>query len=87
LIALPFHNGLPDVGTGRGVRALVDDLGRPADLVAPVDASLPEVRRTIELDRAPRSRSRPMTRPPTHGRARAAAGALLERVVRRAWAG
>jgi arginase len=49
-IALPFHNGLPDVGMGLGVRALVDDLGRAADIVPAVDPSQPEVRRTIELD-------------------------------------
>src|SRR4051794_22929960 len=51
LIALPFHNGLPDVGMGLGVRALVDELGLAADVVPAVDASQPEVRRTIELDR------------------------------------
>jgi arginase len=51
LIALPFHNGLSDVGMGLGVRALVDELGRAADVVPAVDASQPEVRRTIELDR------------------------------------
>ena len=50
-IALPFHNGLPDVGMGLGVRALIDELGLAADVVAAVDASQPEVRRTIELDR------------------------------------
>jgi arginase len=66
VIAMPFHNGLPDVGAGRGVRALVGDLGRPADLVAPADASLPEVRRTIELDR----------RLAEHVRAAVAAGAF-----------
>jgi arginase len=35
-----------------GVEALVADLDLPADVVAPVDTSWPEVRRTIALDRA-----------------------------------
>ena len=50
LIALPYHNGLPDVGMAAGVRALLTELGRPADVVPPVDPGLPEVRRTLELD-------------------------------------
>jgi arginase len=50
LITLPFHNGLPHVGMGAGVRALVEDLDLPADTVPPVDPALPEVRRTIDLD-------------------------------------
>ena len=29
LIALPYHNGLPDVGMGAGVRVLLTELGRP----------------------------------------------------------
>ena len=50
LIALPYHNGLPDVGMAAGVRALLTELGRPADVVPPMDPGLPEVRRTLELD-------------------------------------
>jgi arginase len=50
-IALPFHNGLPDVAMGSGVRALVDAVDLAADVVPGVDPSLPEVARTIELDR------------------------------------
>jgi len=51
LIALPFHNGLPGAGMAGGVEALVAEVDLPADTVPAVDAALPEVARTIELDR------------------------------------
>jgi arginase len=49
-IALPFHNGAPDAGMAAGVTAVAEALGLRAEVIAPVDPGLPEVRRSIDLD-------------------------------------
>jgi arginase len=51
LIGWPFHNGLPDTGGALGPARLLQDRSETADWVAPVDTTLPEVARIIELDR------------------------------------
>jgi hypothetical protein len=79
LISLPFHNGLPSVGMGIGAARLAEDSmlseaiesegWRVAAVeIEPVDSSLPEIARVIELTRrlarAVGKRGLPRRRPP-----------------------